>query len=167
MSLSYFQLSVPVYVRMLGNLSHLLDRAAGYCSELQIDESVLLQSRLFPNMYPLLKQVQIATDQAKGSIGRLSGITPPKFDDTETSIAELRERIGSVLAYLETIPADALDGTAGKTVTMPWMPDHPMQGEFYLLNFALPNVYFHVTTAYNILRHNGVPLGKMDYIGEI
>ncbi|GHD64525.1 DUF1993 domain-containing protein [Jeongeupia chitinilytica] len=167
MSLSYFQLSVPVYVRMLGNLSRLLDLAAGYCSEQQIDEKVLLQSRLFPNMYPLLKQVQIATDQAKGSIGRLSGITPPKFDDTETSIAELRERISAVLSYLETVPADALDGTAGKTVTMPWMPDRPMQGEFYLLNFALPNVYFHISTAYNILRHNGVPLGKADFIGEI
>ncbi|WP_432723149.1 DUF1993 domain-containing protein [Jeongeupia wiesaeckerbachi] len=167
MSLSYFQLSVPVYVRLLGNLSHLLDRAADYCSELQIDETVLLQSRLFPNMHPLLKQVQIATDQAKGSIGRLSGITPPKFDDGETSIAELRERIGAVLAYLETIPADALDDTAGKTITLPWMADHPMRGEFYLLNFALPNVYFHLTTTYNILRHNGVPLGKMDFIGEV
>ncbi|AOY00937.1 DUF1993 family protein [Jeongeupia sp. USM3] len=167
MSPSYFQLSVPVYVRMLGNLSHLLDKALAYCSELQIDEAVLLQSRLFPNMYPLLKQVQIATDQAKGSIGRLSGITPPKFDDSETGFAELRERINATLSYLESVPADALDDTAGKTVTMPWMPDHPMQGEFYLLNFALPNVYFHITTAYNILRHNGVPLGKSDFIGEI
>ncbi|BCL76809.1 hypothetical protein JHS3_25450 [Jeongeupia sp. HS-3] len=167
MSLSYFQLSVPVYIRMLGNLSHLLDKASAYCSEHNIDEAVLLQSRIFPTMYPLVKQVQIATDQAKGSIGRLSGITPPKLDDDETSFGQLRERIGAVLSYLETIPPDALDETASKTITMPWMPDNPMQGEFYLVNFAVPNVYFHITTVYNILRHNGVPIGKTDYIGEI
>ncbi|WP_035054781.1 DUF1993 domain-containing protein [Andreprevotia chitinilytica] len=167
MSPSYYQISVPSFIRMLGNLSTILDKAVAYAAERKIDESVLLQSRLFPDMYPLVKQVQIATDQSKGSIGRLTGIAPPKFPDDETTFAQLQARIATTIGYLKGIPAEALDDTAAKQITLPWMPDRPLDGAPYLLHMAIPNVYFHVTTAYAILRHNGVPLGKPDFIGEI
>ncbi|GLS02996.1 hypothetical protein GCM10007860_01390 [Chitiniphilus shinanonensis] len=167
MSLSYYQVSIPVFVRMLGNLSALLDKAAAFCADRNVDESVLLNARLAPDMFPLVKQVQIATDQAKGVGPRLAGLEPLKLDDKETRIDELKERIATAVSYLNTIAPSALDDAADKIITMPWMPDHPMRGDFYLLHFVLPNVYFHVTTAYAILRHNGVALGKTDYIGGI
>lgn len=167
MSLSYHQLSIPSFVRMLGNLSALLDKAVAFCSERKIDESVLLSARLAPDMFPLVKQVQIATDQAKGVAVRLAGMAPLKFDDTETRIDELKVRIEQTISYLQTIPEHALDNAPNQTVVMPWMPDHPMQGDFYLQHFVIPNVYFHVSTAYAILRHNGVQIGKSDYIGQV
>ncbi|TJZ77517.1 DUF1993 domain-containing protein [Chitiniphilus eburneus] len=167
MSLSYYQVSVPAFIRMLGNLSVLLDKAAAFCADRGIEESVLLNSRLAPDMFPLVKQVQIATDQAKGVGARLAGLDALKLPDSETRIDELKERIATVVAYLNTIAPTSLDDAASKAVTLPWMPDHPMPGDFYLLHFVLPNVYFHVTTAYDILRHNGVTLGKADYIGAI
>ncbi|SMC21104.1 hypothetical protein SAMN02745857_01121 [Andreprevotia lacus DSM 23236] len=167
MSLSHHQIALPTYIRMLGNLSAFIDKALEFCSAGKIDETVLLQTRLYPNMLPLVKQFQIATDQAKGSIARLSGIAAPKFADDETTFAQLKARIATTLDYLNGIPADALGEVKGKEVVLPWMQDHPLEGEFYLLHFAIPNVYFHVSTTYAILRHVGVPLGKNDFIGEL
>ncbi|HSC80220.1 MAG TPA: DUF1993 domain-containing protein [Chitinolyticbacter sp.] len=167
MSLSYYQLSIPVFVRMLGNLSALLDKATAFCSERNVDQGVLLSARLAPDMFPLVKQVQIATDQAKAVGFRLAGMEPMKFDDTETRIDELKARIAATITYLQTIPEQALDNAPNQMVVMPWMPDHPMKGDFYLQHFVIPNVYFHVSMAYAILRHNGVQIGKADYIGEI
>ncbi|KAF0812426.1 hypothetical protein IGB42_03094 [Andreprevotia sp. IGB-42] len=167
MNLSYYQISIPVYSRMLGNLLPIIDKAIAFSAANNIDEGVLLQTRLYPSMLPLIKQFQIATDQAKGSIARLTGIDAPRFADDETSFVQLKARIESTLAYLKGIPADALNDVAGKQVILPWMPEKPLEGEFYLVHYALPNVYFHVTTTYAILRHIGLPLGKTDYLGGV
>jgi len=161
-----YSISVPVFVRGLGNLSTILDKAAAHAEARKFDPAVLLASRLFPDMFPLTRQVQIACDFAKGPVSRLAGKEPPKFDDNETSIPELQARIARTVAFVQEFKPEQLAGSETReiqlkirdqTITVAGLP--------YLLNMAMPNFYFHATTTYNILRHNGVELGKRDFIG--
>ena len=166
MSMSMYQASVPMLVQSLKNLDHILDKAVAYCEAKSLDPAVLLNCRLFPDMFPLVRQVQIATDIAKGCVARLSGMEPPSWEDTETSFEELKARLEKAIAYLKEFTPEQIDGTEEKEVTLQ-LRSGPLQfsGQDYLRFFVLPNVSFHVTTAYNILRHNGVELGKKDYLG--
>lgn len=167
MSMTYRQATVSVFVRALANLSGILDKGAEYAHIKKFDETILLNSRLYPDMYPLIKQVQVATDMAKFCVARLTGEEAPKFADDETTLAQLKERIAATISYIAGVSETAFAGAADREIILPWMPEKPMKGEFYVLHFAQPNVYFHTTMAYAILRHNGVPLGKMDFIGTI
>lgn len=167
MTLTHYKVIATSCHRMLGNLAAILDKAEAWAVERKIDPQVLLQSRLAPDMYPLLRQVQIASDVSKGALARLSGQTAPSFADDEKTFPELQERIRRTQAYLESFRPDDLAEAGQKSITLPWLPDQPLQGDFYLLHFALPNLYFHVSMAYAILRHNGVPLGKGDFLGDL
>ncbi len=167
MALSFYQLAIGGNLRVLANLSHLLDKAAAYCSERKIEDRVMLESRLFPDMFPFVRQVQLVSDMTKSCAARLIGAEPPRFEDKETSFAELQKRIADTIAYLNTVKESDFADSAERQVRLPWKPDQPMRGEVFLLQHALPNIYFHITTAYNILRHNGVPIGKADYVGKI
>jgi hypothetical protein len=159
---------VPVFTRGLTNLRTVLQKAHDHALTQRIEPSILLSSRLYPTMYPLTRQVQIATDAAKFCITRLAGVEPPKDEDTETTFDELYARIDKILAYLSGFDAAQLEGSEARTVTLS-LPSgkHELLGRTYLLDFALPNFYFHTTTAYAILRHNGVELGKFDYLGRL
>lgn len=167
MSLSMYSASIPVLVRMLGNLSAILHKAEAYAAERKIEPSVLLNARLAPDMLPLVSQVQIASDNAKGCAARLAGLDIPSYADTESSFAELQARIAKTQAFLGSVTAAQVDGSEGKSITLnfPGM-ELKFSGQDYLLNFVLPNFYFHVTTAYAILRHNGLDIGKMDFLGR-
>lgn len=168
MSLSMYQASVPVFVRALGNLANILKKAAAHADQHKIDPVVLLASRLYPNMFPLSKQIQIATDMAKGAVARLAGVDRPVHADTETSFDEFDKRIESTLAFLNSIKPEQIDGSEEKSITLTMHgKDFPFVGQPYLLHYAIPNVFFHTTTAYDILRHNGVELSKQDFIGGI
>ena len=151
---------------MLTNLSHLLAKAQTHAEAKKFDPSVLTQYRLAPDMLPFTRQVLIACDAAKLCVARLSDLEAPKFEDTETTLVELMSRIQKTLDWIKTVPASALDGTELKSITFPVGKDktRTMTGEDYLKHWALPNVFFHVTTAYAILRHNGVEIGKADYL---
>lgn len=166
MPISMSSASLPVFSFMLSNLSHLLDKAQACADAKKFDASVLLQYRLAPDMLPFNRQVQIACDAAKNGAARLAGVEAPKFEDVESTIAELQARIQKTLDYLATVPAHALDGTEDKDITFPLGREatHTMKGEAYLTRWVLPNLFFHVTTAYDILRHNGVEIGKRDYL---
>jgi uncharacterized protein len=167
MTISMYQASIPVFIHMLGNLSGILDKGAAYAESMKIDPSVLVNSRLYPNMFALVRQVQIATDMVKGCGARLAGQEPPSYEDNETSFTELKTRIDKTIAFLKTIKPEQIDGTEDKNVQLK-VGGKPMtfQGQPYLLNYVLPNLHFHTTTAYNILRHNGVDIGKKDYLGR-
>ena len=168
MSLSMYQASVPVFVRALGNLANILAKAAAHAEQHKIDPAVLLGSRLYPNMFPLSRQIQIATDMAKGAAARLAGVERPVHADNETSFDDFHKRIESTLAFLSSIKPEQIDGSEEKAITLTMHgKDYPFIGQPYLLHYAIPNVFFHTTTAYNILRHNGVELGKPDFIGGI
>jgi hypothetical protein len=166
MALSMYTASVPVFQHMLRNLSHILDKADANAQARKFDPAVLMTARLAPDMLPFTRQVLIACDAAKNGVARISGVEAPKFEDNEASIAELKARIQKTLDYLATVPASALDGTEDKEVTFPVGRDktRTMTAQAYLLTWTLPNFFFHVTTAYAILRHNGVDLGKTDYL---
>lgn len=166
MSLSMYQASAPVFVRMLGNLSTLLQKGADHAAAKKFDPAVLVNARLAPDMFALARQVQIATDMAKGCVARLAGVEPPKYDDTEATIPELQARIAKTIDYIKTFQPAQIDGSEERAVELK-SPRGVMnfKGQQYLLHFVLPNVYFHITTAYNLLRHNGVEIGKMDFIG--
>lgn len=167
MKISMHQASVPVFVHVLKNLATILVKGAAHAEAKKIDPAVLVQSRLFPDMFALVRQVQIASDSAKGGAARLAGVEPPPFEDNETTFAELIARANKTIAFLETLKPEQFDGSEDKTVT--WTTrsgTKEMQGLPYLLRHVLPNLYFHVTTAYNILRHNGVELGKKDFLGN-
>ncbi|MEO6409804.1 MAG: DUF1993 domain-containing protein [Burkholderiaceae bacterium] len=168
MSLSMHTASVPVFVRMLGNLLVWLDKAEAHAKERKFEPAVYLTARLAPDMLAFTKQIQIACDSVKFGVARLSGVEAPKFDDDEASLADLRERVRKTLAFVQSVPAARIDGTEAKEVTLP-RRDGPIQlrGDVYLLNFVLPNFYFHVTTAYALLRHSGVALGKNDFLGAL
>ncbi len=168
MSLSVHAVTVPVFARALTQLSAILDKAAAHCEQKKIEPAVLLGMRLYPDMFPLTRQVQIACDFAKGAVARLAGQDVPKWDDTETTIDDLKARIAKTIAFIESVPAAALEAAPGRKVSM------QMRGETktfesmpYLLTMALPNFWFHATTAYAILRHAGVELGKRDFIGPV
>lgn len=166
MAISMYTASVPIYLTMLGNLSKWLGKALVHAEARKFDPDTLLTARLAPDMLALGKQIQIACDSAKFGVARLAGGEAPKFDDTETTIAELQARIAATIAYLRSVPAAQVDGTEDKPVSVPVRGRDPLQftGEQYLQHFALPNFFFHVTTAYALLRHNGVALGKVDYL---
>lgn len=167
MTISMYQAGVPTLIRALNNLAAILEKAEQHAAAKKIEPEVLINSRLYPDMFPLSKQVQIATDIAKGGAARLAQSQPPAFEDNETTFAQLIERTRKTVAYLETLKPEETDGSEDRTVT--WQTrtsTKSMQGMPYLLNHVLPNVFFHVTTAYNILRHNGVELGKQDFLGR-
>jgi len=168
MKISMYQASIPVLLKTLGNLAKILEKAEAHALNKKIDPAVFLQSRLYPDMYPLVRQVQIATDVSKGCPCRLSGQTPPKYEDNETTFAELQVRIAKTIALLNSFGPEQIDGTEAATVTLiAGKRELTFQGLPYLLEFVLPNVYFHVTTAYAILRHGGVELGKTDFLGSL
>ncbi len=159
--------TVPVFDRMLASMQTWLRTARDHAIAKGFDESVYLTMRLAPDMLPLSRQIQIATDGAKGCAARLAGVDVPSYADTETTIDELKARIDKTIAFLQTFTPAQIDGTENKTVTLKLRgEDTQFQGQPYLLNFVLPNLYFHVTTAYAILRHNGVEVGKRDYLGS-
>jgi uncharacterized protein len=166
MTLGMYSASVPVFVRMLGNLSAWLHKAETHATAKKFDSVVFLGTRLAPDMLPLVKQVQIACDSAKFCVSRLGGLEAPKFEDNEATLAELQERVAKTVAFIQTATPAQLDGTENREVTVPRRNEPmQMQGEAYLKFFVLPNVYFHLTTTYALLRHNGVELGKGDFLG--
>jgi len=165
MTISMYRASAPVFLQILPAMSACLDKAQAYATAKKVDPSVLLQSRLFPDMFPLVRQVQLATDFAKGTMARLAGQDPPKYEDNETSIEQLKARIAKTVDFIQGFKPAQIDGSEERDITL-MLGGQPRQfkGESYLVNFALANFYFHVTTAYAILRHNGVDLGKGDYM---
>ncbi|HXE46730.1 MAG TPA: DUF1993 domain-containing protein [Ramlibacter sp.] len=166
MTISMSSASLPVYKTMLDNLNHFLDKAQAHAEARKFDPAALLQFRLAPDMLPFTRQIQLACDHAKNGVARMSGVEAPKFEDNESTFAELKARIRKTLDYLATVPADRLDGTEDKDITFPVGREstRTMKGEAYLKHWSLPNFLFHVTTAYIILRHNGVDLGKKDFL---
>ncbi|MBS7663391.1 DUF1993 domain-containing protein [Pseudomonas lalucatii] len=166
MSLSMYHASIPVFVRQLNNLSTILGLAASDAEARKIEPSVLLNARLAPDMFPLVRQVQIACDSAKAGVALLAGVEAPSHADDETSFAELQARIGKTLEFLQAVSSAQLDGSEARTVTLK-RRDKETQflGQAFLLDHVLPNFYFHYTTAYAILRHNGVAIGKRDFLG--
>jgi uncharacterized protein len=168
LTLSLHQASAPLFRQGLTALAAILDKSVAQCAERTIDPAVLLASRLAPDMFPLTRQVQLSCDFAKNTMSRLAGREPPKFPDEEATVPELQERIARTLDLVATIPAAEIDGQEGRTITLNiGGQSMSFQGQRYLLNFALPNFFFHLTTAYLILRHNGVQIGKRDFIGAI
>ena len=168
MSISLYQASVPVFQQFLGSLRAVLAKAEAHAAAHKIEPTVLLQARLYPNMFTLTRQVQIAGDFAKGAPARLAGLEPPKYEDNEASFAELLARIDRTSAFLKTLKAAQIDGQEERTIELK-VGGQPMtfKGQPYLLHFALPNFFFHAAAAYAILRHNGVELGKRDYMGQM
>ncbi|MCF7965391.1 MAG: DUF1993 family protein [Methylobacter tundripaludum] len=167
MSLTMYQASIPVFVRMLGNLSAILDKAAAHAEAKKIDPAIFVNARLTPDMYPLSRQVQIATDMVKGCAARLAGIEVPRYEDNETTFAELQARIAKTKAFLQSVSAEQIDGSEDRKITLKFgSRELNLLGQAYLLDFVLPNFHFHLTTAYAILRHNGVEIGKKDYTGD-
>jgi uncharacterized protein len=169
MSFSMSQASLPVFEIGLKALAAVLDKAEADASAKKIDSSVLLNSRLYPDMFALTRQVQIASDQAKNGSARLAGVEAPRYEDNETTIDQLKARIAKTVAYLKTLDPKQIDASADREITFPLGPTNKgrMKGDDYLNHFVLPNFYFHLTTAYAILRHCGVDVGKRDFLGAI
>lgn len=168
MSVSMYQASVPALIRGLNNLSAILDKAAADAAARHIAPEVLLNARLAPDMFALTRQVQIASDSAKGCAARLAGVDVPSYADDEASFADLQQRIAKTVAFLQGFNAAQIDGSETREVVLKVRGDEiRFSGQNYLLGFVLPNFYFHLTAAYAILRHNGVALGKMDYLGGV
>jgi uncharacterized protein len=168
MPYSMSQTALPTFEIGLNALSGVLDKAAAYAAAKKVDAAVLLGYRLAPDMFALARQVQVACDQAKNGSARLAGVEPPKFEDTETTLDQLKERIAKTVAYLKTLDAKALDASADREITFPLGPSKgQMVGGDYLNHFVLPNFYFHLTAAYAIVRHCGVDVGKRDFLGAI
>jgi hypothetical protein len=168
MTISMYSASVPIYKQMLGSLSAILEKAEAYAVAKKIDPVVLLQARLYPDMFPLLRQVLVATDFTKGACARLAGVDVPKFEDTEKDFADLQARVAKTIAFIETLTPAQIDGSEDRDITFNAGPNvRNMKGQPYLLNYALPQFFFHVTTAYDILRHNGLELSKKDFMGKL
>ena len=167
MTISLYAASIPVFKQMLGGMSTVLSKAEAHATAKKIDPNALMQARLFPDMFPLVQQVRIATDFARGVPSRLAGIEPPVFDANEQSFADLLSMIAKTQAYLDGITAAQIDGQEGREIVLrPGTPkERKFTGQTYLLGYALPHFFFHVTTSYAILRHNGVEVGKGDYMG--
>lgn len=167
MSISMYAASVPVFKQMLGSLIGILDKADAHAAARKIDPAVLLQTRLFPDMLPLVRQLQIACDFATGVSARLAGDEVPAYDDNEQGLAQLKSRLERTVAYLDTLDAARFDGSEEREIlTRPGTPkERRFRGQDYLLSYGLPQFFFHVTTAYALLRHNGVEIGKRDYMG--
>ena len=167
MPITMYQASAPRFVNILKNLSGILDKAQAHADAKKIDPRVLTSDRLFPDMFPMARQVQVACDTAKGTCARLAGVEIPKHEDTEQTFAELKERIAKTIEFIGTLRPAQIDGTEDKPIVLKvGGQDRTFAGMQYLLGHAHPNFYFHVTTAYNILRHAGVEVGKRDFIGN-
>ena len=167
MKLSMYEACVPTISRALENLAAVLEKAAAQAEAKKIDQGAFISARLFPDMFPLAKQVQIASDISKGGSSRLAGVEPPSFEDNEATFADLAQRCRKTVEYLKTLKPAQFEGAEDRTVT--WKTrtaEKSMQGTPYLFNHVLPNVFFHTTTAYDILRHNGIELGKQDFLGR-
>jgi uncharacterized protein len=168
MKTNSYTMSVGVFTRMLTNLSGILDKAAAFCEQRKVDPAVLLNMRLFPDMFPLSRQVQLASDFAKGATSRLAGQEPPKWEDNETSVAELKARIARTIEFIQGFKPGQFEGSDERDVTLTIRGETiKLKGAPYLAHTATPNFYFHVTTAYAILRANGVELGKRDFVGPM
>ena len=167
MTISMYQASVPRFVNILGNLSNILDKTQAHIDAKKIEPAVLPSYRLFPDMLPMTKQVQIACDAAKGVVARLAGVEIPVFEDNETTIADLKARVAKTVAFIQSVPQAQIDGTEEKEIVIKrGEKETRYNGMQFLLGHAVPNFYFHVATTYNILRHNGVEIGKRDYLGN-
>ena len=167
MQITMYDTVVPIAVRMLGSLSAILDKGAAFAEAKKIEPAVLLNARLAPDMFALTRQVQIACDTIKGGVARLGGVDIPKHEDNETSFAELKDRVAKVQAFVSSVPAAGFAGSEDRAITLNMRHgDLHFKGADYLRFYVLPNFYFHVTTAYAILRHNGVELGKLDFLGS-
>jgi hypothetical protein len=167
MALSMYDSSIPALKQTLGSLSAILAKTAEHAKSRKIDPGVFINARLFPDMFPLVRQIQIATDQAKGCAARLARVDIPKYEDSETTIDALQARIAQTIAFLDSFTAQQIDGSEDAEIVFEL---HEIKLEFtgqsYLFKWVLPNFYFHATTAYNILRHNGVDIGKRDFLGK-
>ena len=167
MTISMYQASVPRFVNILGNLSNILDKTQAHIDAKKLSDASLTAFRLFPDMLPMTTQVQVACDTAKGVVARLAGVDIPAFEDNEQTIAELKARVAKTIAFIETITPAQIDGTEDKDiVTKRGEKEAHYKGMQFLLGHAIPNFYFHITTAYAILRHNGVEIGKRDFLGK-
>jgi hypothetical protein len=167
MTISMYQASAPRFANTLGNLAAILDKAQAHCEARKIDPLVLTGARLYPDMFPFSRQVQIACDTAKGAVARLAGAEIPKYEDTERTFEELKARIAKTVDFVRSVKAEKIDGSEEKEIVLPMRSgERRYTGLQYLLGQAVPNFYFHVTTAYAILRHNGVEIGKQDYLGK-
>ena len=168
MTISMYAASIPPMIRSLTNLKVIIEKVVVHAEAKKIDPSVLINARLYPDMFPLVRQVQIATDVAKGAVSRLADIEVPKYEDNESTFSEIVARIDKTISLLKSFKSDQINGSEDKTIALP-MHDKTVnfQGLPYLLDFVLPNVYFHVATVYAILRHNGVEIGKKDFLGSI
>jgi hypothetical protein len=168
MQISMYAMSVPIFVKSLGNLSAILDKGEAFSAAKKIDPAVLINMRLAPDMFPLLSQVRIACDFAKGAAARLAGEEPPKWDDNEATFADLRARIARTIEFVQGFDPARFDAAAERPITVV-MRGEPVQfiGLPYLAHVVLPNFFFHMTTAYDILRHAGVELGKRDFVGKV
>ncbi|ESS13189.1 hypothetical protein MOLA814_02190 [Betaproteobacteria bacterium MOLA814] len=167
MTISMYQASVPRITNMLNNLGAILDKAQAHVDAKKLDAAALTNARLFPDMLAMNRQVHIATDTAKGVVARLAGVEIPAYEDNEVSFADLRARVDKTVAFVQSFSPEQIDGTEDKAiVTKRGDKETHYTGMQFLLGHAMPNVYFHVTTAYNILRHNGVEIGKRDYLGQ-
>ena len=167
MTISMYQASVPRFVNILGNLSNILDKTQAHVDAKKIADASLTGYRLFPDMLPMTTQVQIACDAAKGVVARLAGVAIPAFDDNEVTLADLKARIAKTVAFIQTITPAQIDGTEDKDIVIKrGEKETHYKGMQFLMGHAIPNFYFHVTTTYNILRHNGVEIGKRDFLGN-
>ncbi len=165
-TLSMYAITVPRHIMALQNLDTILDKAVAWADTRKIDHNALLLARLAPDMYPLIKQVQIATDMAKGCAARLAGVEVPKYEDTEATFADLKARLAKTIAFLQSFKPEQINGSEGKQIVLKFGPvSLEYSGLDYAITFATWNVLFHVTTAYNILRHNGLDIGKRDFMG--
>jgi len=167
MAMSMYNASVPLFKTLLGALSNVLDKGAAFAKAKNIDESVLVNARLAPDMLALARQVQIATDQAKGGVARLAGLEVPAYEDNETTIDQLKARIAKTLDFVGSVKQSQIDGSEDREIVLKMRTgDMKFTGQRYLTGFVIPNFTFHCTTAYNILRHNGVDIGKRDFLGD-
>ncbi|MFN3453642.1 MAG: DUF1993 family protein [Pseudobdellovibrio sp.] len=166
MNIQVFEITVPQFILTLNALNNILDKAIKYAEDKKVQPSILTNLRLAPDMFPFYKQIQIATDSAKGCVARLTGINSPVFEDKEQNLNELKERIQMTLNYLEGIKPEQFNGYETKKIELPWVPGKYLSGNDYLVQHALPNFYFHATTAYALLRSNGLDLSKGDFLGK-
>ncbi len=162
-----YEMTVPPFIKTLKNLSAILDKGAHLAETKKFDVEVLLNSRLAPDQFPLTRQIQIACDTAKLGVARLTGKEAPSHPDTEKTLPELKTRIESTIAFLESVSAKDFEGADKKHISQPRWEGKYLTGEEYVLHHAIPNIYFHITTAYSILRHNGVEIGKKDFLGAL
>jgi hypothetical protein len=167
MEISMYNVTVPLFIKALSNMSAILDKAVLYAEEKKFDVSYLLQSRLFPDQFPFIRQIQVASDSAKGAAARLAGIEPPKMEDNESTVEDLKKRIEKTIDFLKTITPEQINGSEDKKISIWFIPGKYLTGLEYITEMVLPNFYFHITTAYSILRHNGVSIGKSDYLGQL